>query len=183
MSLSVDEKEHSIEMQLPYLAHVMPTEHRPKLVPILVGSLDADSEEVYGAILRPYVLDASNVFVISSDFCHWGARFSYTRYHAPSSPAVRRVNRSQITIPIYESIKALDEEGMESIKNVSHKDFRSYLTTTRNTICGRHPILVILVALQGSIGSFKFLKYAQSNQVRDVDDESVSYASAYYDER
>lgn len=33
-----------------------------------------------GALLAPYLDDPSNLFVISSDFCHWGSRFSYTFY-------------------------------------------------------------------------------------------------------
>jgi hypothetical protein len=37
-------------------------------------------EAKYGALLGPYLDDPSNLFVISSDFCHWGRRFSYTFY-------------------------------------------------------------------------------------------------------
>ncbi len=37
-------------------------------------------EAKYGAILGPYLDDPSNCFVVSSDFCHWGSRFSYTFY-------------------------------------------------------------------------------------------------------
>jgi hypothetical protein len=38
------------------------------------------SEAEYGALLAPYLDDPSNAFVISSDFCHWGRRFSFTTY-------------------------------------------------------------------------------------------------------
>lgn len=38
------------------------------------------SEAAYGALLAPYLDDPSNLFVISSDFCHWGMRFNYTHY-------------------------------------------------------------------------------------------------------
>lgn len=37
-----------------------------------------DREERFGEILAPYLEDSQNFFVISSDFCHWGLRFSYT---------------------------------------------------------------------------------------------------------
>ena len=40
------------------------------------------SEEAYGKVLSPYLDDRRNLFVISSDFCHWGARFRYTFYDA-----------------------------------------------------------------------------------------------------
>lgn len=37
-------------------------------------------EARYGKILGPYLDDPSNLFIISSDFCHWGSRFNYTFY-------------------------------------------------------------------------------------------------------
>jgi hypothetical protein len=36
------------------------------------------SEAKYGQLLAPYLADPSNLFIISSDFCHWGSRFKYT---------------------------------------------------------------------------------------------------------
>lgn len=73
MSQSVDEEEHSIEMHLPYIAKVM-KEKRDKLtiVPILVGALKQQGEVTYGQLLSKYLADPENLFVISSDFCHWG---------------------------------------------------------------------------------------------------------------
>lgn len=50
------------------------------IVPILVGSIPPDVEATYGKLLAPYLADPQNLFVISSDFCHWGKRFSYTYY-------------------------------------------------------------------------------------------------------
>ena len=32
----------------------------------------------YGALLAPYLTDASTLVVVSSDFCHWGRRFRFT---------------------------------------------------------------------------------------------------------
>ena len=60
-----------------------PIHHGPAdflLVPIMVGSLSPDAEAQYGRALAPYLSDPANVFVISSDFCHWGRRFAYTPY-------------------------------------------------------------------------------------------------------
>lgn len=45
-----------------------------KIVPILVGSLSAESEALYGRLLAKYVDDPKNFFSVSSDFCHWGSR-------------------------------------------------------------------------------------------------------------
>ena len=66
--------------------------------------------------------------------------------------------------------------------------FAAYLREYGNTICGRHPIAVLLHALrsaqqsqrQGGEGGFSlsFVQYAQSSRCRRPDDSSVSYASA-----
>lgn len=72
---------------------------------------------------------------------------------------------------------------MAIIETLNPGAFTEYLRKNNNTICGRHPIGVMLnsvKALQNqgySNMSFKFLKYAQSSQCKDMDDSSVSYAS------
>ena len=95
MTLEADEDEHSIEMHLPYIARVMQGNRDFTVVPILVGSLSPERETKYGRIFAKYLSDPSNLFVISSDFCHWGQRFRYTYYDDKKGE-------------IHESIKALD---------------------------------------------------------------------------
>jgi AmmeMemoRadiSam system protein B len=95
MTLHTDEDEHSIEMHLPFVAKVMEGQ-KFTIVPILVGSLNSEKEGLYGKVLSKYLADEQNLFVISSDFCHWGARFSYQYYDKGSGD-------------IYQSIKKLDE--------------------------------------------------------------------------
>lgn len=70
MSLDVDEAEHSIEMQLPYVRKVFQG-RSIKIIPILVGSINASKETEYGSVLAPYLADARTLFAVSSDFCHW----------------------------------------------------------------------------------------------------------------
>ncbi len=68
-------------MHLPYIVATMGK--RPfLLVPIMVGALSADAESTYGALLSQYLHDPANLFVISSDFCHWGTRFNFTHFDA-----------------------------------------------------------------------------------------------------
>lgn len=173
MELDTDENEHSIEMHLPYIAKVMENYKNDfTIVPILVGSLSPEKEAYYGRILAPYLADPKNLFVISSDFCHWGHRFRYTYY-----------DRSYENI--YQSIEGLDRLGMHIIENLNPTEFTNYLKKYGNTICGRHPIGILLQAVQELLrndntqtASMKFLKYAQSSQCRNMNDSSVSYASA-----
>lgn len=176
MDIRTDENEHSIEMHLPYIARVMePYKDQFTIVPILVGSLSAEREAVYGKLLSCYLADPHNLFVISSDFCHWGQRFRYTYY-----------DRSYGSI--HQSIEGLDKAGMSIIEGLDPGKFADYLRKFGNTICGRHPIGVLLQAIQALVNgtngpvrsraSLRFLKYAQSSQCRNMSDSSVSYASA-----
>ena len=45
------------------------------IVPVLVGSLSAEMEGEFGRVFSKYLSDPRNLFVISSDFCHWGKYF------------------------------------------------------------------------------------------------------------
>ena len=62
-----EEEEHSLEMHLPYIRKIFEGKSI-KLVPIMVG--DMRNEEEYGRIFQEYFRDESNLFVVSSDFCH-----------------------------------------------------------------------------------------------------------------
>lgn len=179
MSVEADEDEHSIEMQLGFLARVMErntggTPANYTVVPVLVGSLSTEQEAKYGEIFAKYLSDPQNLFIISSDFCHWGQRFRYQHYDEKCGQ-------------IHESIKALDHMGMDLIEDLDHEGFAHYLKRYRNTICGRHPIGVFLGAVtalrrhsNGSAMRLKFLNYDQSSQCRSMADSSVSYAAATF---
>ncbi|CAH8830906.1 unnamed protein product [Trichobilharzia szidati] len=68
-------------MQLPYIAHVMKSrKDQYTIVPIVVGGLSFKKQEFFGNLLSHYLEDEKNIFVISSDFCHWGKRFRYQYY-------------------------------------------------------------------------------------------------------
>jgi len=166
MKKNVDEGEHSIEMQLPFIFKQMEGAAFT-LVPILVGSLSKDAEQLYGSLLSKYMDDPTNFFVISSDFCHWGSRFSYQYYEQEHGA-------------IYKSIEALDRRGMDAIETQEPENFYSYGKKYKNTICGRHPIGVLLQTIKQSKSQFtvKFVQYAQSNKCMDEKDSSVSYAVA-----
>ena len=47
------------------------------IVPVMVGSLSTERELMYGHIFSKYLADPANLFVISSDFCHWGTYTSF----------------------------------------------------------------------------------------------------------
>ncbi|EJD55685.1 UPF0103-domain-containing protein [Auricularia subglabra TFB-10046 SS5] len=184
MSRTTDEDEHSLEMHLPYVRKAFEGLDIV-IVPVLVGALDTEGERSYGALLAPYLSQPDTFTVVSSDFCHWGIRFQYTlHYPNPPPSALAKLSRGARppAHPIHKSIEALDREAMGVIEGRQHARFMDYLRRTRNTICGRHPIGVLLAALEtlgGDDHEIKFVRYEQSSQCVDVNDSSVSYASAY----
>ncbi len=101
------------------------------IVPVLVGNTSKKVEEEYGSLFAKYMQDPSNFFVISSDFCHWGQRFDYIYYNSNAGP-------------IWSSIEQLDRKGMEIIESRDVNRFYNYLKETGNTICGRHPIGIMM---------------------------------------
>ncbi|KAK7058928.1 hypothetical protein VNI00_001552 [Paramarasmius palmivorus] len=178
-----DEDEHSLEMHLPYVRKVFGDQ--VKIVPIVVGAITTESEKEYGKLLAPYLEADDTFFVVSSDFCHWGTRFSYTFYY-PSPDAdgqgIRLSSSAQLSssYPIHQSIRKLDHEAIDILTGPqSHDEFAEYLRRTKNTICGRHPIGVLLGALSGNDqAKIEWVRYKQSSECETLRDSSVSYASA-----
>lgn len=98
---------------------------------------------------------------------------------------------------IHESIGVLDRMAMDAVESGRHEAFTKILRDTGNTVCGRHPIGVVMAALQkiavaeggnggdggegGGLkrGRFKFVRYERSSDCESVRDSSVSYASAF----
>jgi MEMO1 family protein len=126
---ATQEEEHSLEMHLPY-AKLIGAEDCT-IVPIMVGDMKEEATEYYAQLLDPYLKAENTIFLVSSDFCHWGKRFQYTPYQAGTGP-------------IYSFIEQLDKKGMNLIENQSFKSFEAYLKETDNTICGRNPIRLLL---------------------------------------
>ncbi|PJF17827.1 hypothetical protein PSACC_02361 [Paramicrosporidium saccamoebae] len=166
-SPSIDQNEHSLEMQFPFIKFCFPNAH---VIPILVGDLGHDREK-YAHILAEELLDKDTALVISSDFCHWGNNYSY----APSLGASGTMSGR---------IQALDMKGMDSIFTGDFRLFGKYLQQTRNTICGRNPIMLGLQIIeQAQIkGEWKLQHYSQSAHIQSYDPNqySVSYLSAAF---
>jgi len=79
-------------------------------------------------------------------------------------------------------VAACEQGGLDS--------WLSVLRETGNTVCGRHPIGVVLAAIeklegQGVVdvaegkGRFRFVRYERSSEVMTLRDSSVSYCSGF----
>ena len=100
---------------------------------------------------------------------------------------------------IHESIARIDKLAMEAVESGEQKALVRNLQETGNTVCGRHPIGVVMAAMEvlkaeteaevkgereakfveNKNGRFQFVRYERSSDCKDVSDSSVSYASAF----
>src|SRR4030095_5054098 len=117
-----------------------------------------------------------------------------------------RIPRGSSVPAIHESISACDIACMAAIASGDTKAFLDGLRRTGNTVCGRHPIGLIMAAMEeleristpdksGEMnaqenqstnaeeqlekGKFNFTRYERSSDVVSVSDSSVSYVSAF----
>ncbi|KAK4162304.1 MEMO1 family [Cladorrhinum sp. PSN259] len=206
-----DTDEHSLEMHIPFLWKRLEqtfgkdVSKYPPIVPILIGDGTEEEEKVFGRCLAPYLRDPSTAWIVSSDFCHWGSRFSYRPHFSDGgikdldSPRSKKheilnvkpdwgeLANSPDDPAIHQVIKVLDELAMEAVETGVHGEFYKVIQDTRNTVCGRHPIGVMMATLEAvskdglaeGKGKFKFVQYQRSSLVKKNSDSSVSYASAY----
>ena len=187
----------------------------------VIGSISDSKEDSFGKLLAPYLKRRKTLFVISSDFCHWGSRFRYTHFQPSLEEDIQHLKPSASISandpPIHASIRALDGQAIQELtypaslptpdardfksnpdSNLptsidesetrsaaeAQKDFSNYLKSTNNTICGRHPIGVLMGALaqiesEGQQSQLRFTRYEQSSKCINPRDSSVSYASAF----
>ena len=169
-SQSDDVKEHSIEMELPFLKYIF-KDKKFTVLPIVIGQGDFDENMELGKCLYNLYEDPRTLFVISSDFCHWGKDFHYTYYN----------NKFKT---VWESTQDLDNQALEIISEKDSKKFDTYIKETSNTICGRNPITIILSIIEEYQRKHKDKKisfdkagYAQSDKVMNMNGRSVSYAA------
>lgn len=100
----------------------------------MVGDIPKDSLPKYGDILAKYFNDPETLFIVSTDFCHWGERFDFQHIFETSTQ-------------IHSSIEKLDRIGMDLIEKHDLKGFKAYFDTYQNTICGRMPLMVLLAII------------------------------------
>ena len=138
---------------------------------MVIGDGNLRKNVELGKCLYNLYEDPKTLFVISSDFCHWGRNFDYTYYNKKFAN-------------IWESTQDLDRQAWDIIGEMNSEKFDDYMKKTKNTICGRNPITIILSIIeeyqkkhQNKKITFDTAGYAQSGKVKSMNDSSVSYAA------
>lgn len=152
--------EHSLEIQLPFVQRVLPS---ATVVPLLFGDLESQDHPA----LRPTIdrlADDRTVFVISSDFTHYGWRFGYEPFPADDAATVR------------DRLGELDRGAIDPILRGDALAFRRYLDGTGATVCGQIPIMAFLTWVDRRHRG-ELLAYRTSLDVTGDYEHSVSYAA------
>jgi AmmeMemoRadiSam system protein B len=150
--------EHCLEMEIPFLQRVLDPGWR--LVPLLIGggSSPAGCSLVASAV-KP-LTGAGTLVVVSTDFTHYGPRFSFVPF----------------TTDVPGRLRELDMDAVDRILALDRAGFDAYLKRTGATICGRHALDVLLRLLpEEAEGSL--VAYDTSGGITGEWDNSVSYAS------
>lgn len=158
LDIETAEIEHSLEMEFPQIKYVF-KDKQFKMVPIMVGHITPEKcAEVARALNE--VSNERTLVVISSDFSHWGGRFGY-RY------------LPNVEGHIYERIEQLDRAATVQISTGDPTQFWKYISETKNTICGKFPILIAMNMFHGA--SYEWPHYSHSSNITDMNDSCVSY--------
>ena len=154
----VHDKEHAIEIQLPFLQQVL-TDF--KIVPLIVGNLTEENLALTVQELQK-IIDDKTLIIVSSDFTHQGQAYDYKPF----------------TRDILAQIRYLDSVATYLISTYSVPNFDKFSRDTGITICGLHPIRILmgLVHLQslGTNITTRLACYYNSAQLLNAKNQSTS---------
>ncbi|MBN1502620.1 AmmeMemoRadiSam system protein B [Candidatus Woesearchaeota archaeon] len=162
---SAHKYEHSLEVQLPFLQFVSKDRIQDlRIVPITIGR---DIE--YGRLGKEILATVKNkkvVFIVSSDFTHYGPNYGYVPF----------------TLEIPDRLNELDKRAIELIKKIDAKGFADYINETGITICGYMPILIVLSIIEQfeQKPTAELLMHYTSGDILGDYRNSVSYASIVF---
>ena len=158
--------EHSLEVELPLAQEILKDF---KLIPFICGYVDTVSAAKIASVLKK-LWSADTLWIVSSDFTHFGSYFSYLPFRGN----------------IKQNLKKLDFGAIEKIKAFDPAAFSEYIKSTGATICGTNPIMVLLSLFKELVGEgfrvdSELVEYTSSGEISGDWSHCVSYAGmAFY---
>lgn len=153
--------EHSLEMQLPFIDYFL---KNVLIVPLIVGAISCTEAHDIAKTLAKFI-DNQTLVAVTSDFIHYGARFSFT----------------PVSIHQQIFIRHMDSRLIQLIEQGDCESFAKYVNETGATICGSNPIKILLQLLtQKAFGNVepRLIAYDRSGKT-DLED-SVSYVGMLF---
>ena len=157
---TLHEREHSVEVQVPFVQHVFP---RAAIVPVVVGAPDPEACRRFGRALAALAAGRRMLIVASSDLSHY-----------PDRQVAAEVDRRTL-----EAIAALNADALDGLRAQSaNLDGRGVETGA----CGEGPIRVAIEAAR-ALGALRgtVVSYANSGDTAVGDPERVvGYGSVVF---
>lgn len=148
-------KEHSLEVQLPFLDNVMENDYA--IVPIILGDVNPDTCKLLAEALKPW-FTPDNLFIISSDFSHYPKAEDATRIDANTMEAIRSNQPDKL-------IETLVSQSKAGIPGLS------------TSLCGWNSVLTLMYLTAYEPVSYQPIQYRHSgyNAERGDSDRVVGY--------
>jgi len=160
-------QEHALEVQLPFIQTVLPD---VSLIPAVCGEMRTPDIREAAGVLERILRRPDTLWVVSSDFTHYGYSFGYVPF----------------TGNVPERIRELDQGAIECILAGDASGFLDYVDRTVATICGSIPIALLLEVVR----SFEhdavegiLVDYTTSGELTGDYSHSVSYAAIAWVEK
>ncbi len=154
--------EHAVEVEIPmwqFLFGDLP------VAPLITGRMDYDGIRAAAGTLRQF-LTPETLWIVSSDFTHYGANFGYVPFGEP----------------VAENLRRLDGEALRLIQAGDQLEFERFLARTGATICGGVGIELVLAALDRSPEfTSKIIGYANSGDLTGDWSHCVGYAGVIFE--
>lgn len=151
---ALEAKEHSVQIELPFLQLVFPD---TPIIPLVVGTVDQAGAASLRTLISELV-DEETLIIMSSDFTHYGASFSYLPF--------------EFNVP--EQIKTLDFEVISALCRSDNQGLWTCFAEKERTVCGE-PVFKVLHPLLSDL-SGHCVAYTQSGDLVGSFETSVSYA-------
>lgn len=150
------DREHCLEVQLPFLQRRFGENVMPSIVPIIISTNDYQKLKRIANVLKPYFTE-ENLFVISSDFSHYPSYEDACEVDAKTGKAIETGN-------VEKFIAVLEENSRSGKRNLA------------TSACGELAI-VTLMLMMDSTYEVKHLLYQNSG---DVDNQGHNRVVGYH---
>jgi len=161
-------KEHSVEVQLPFLQFISAKKFSLSFIPMVVRDITFEECQKIADTIEKIAdeLNFKVTVIASSDFTHYGASYGYL-------PFIDKIK---------ENLYGLDGSAINFITKMDSKGFYNHVKEYKMTICGFEPIVIAMeVSKLFFAKKAKLLTYYTSGDVVDNYKQAVGYAGIIFE--
>ena len=146
------DREHCLEVQLPFLQRRYGEDSVPPIVPVIISTNDFQKLKRIADVLKPYLTE-ENLFIVSSDFSHY-----------PSYEDARKMDAR--------TGKAVESGDVSRFIAVLEENARSGVPGLATSACGEQAIATLLLMIDSTY-QVKHLMYQNSGDAEEHDRNRV----------